>query len=437
MADRDKDEAAIFTPRQSICRTPSSGVTVLVDPPVMSAPGKRARESLGELLPPSRPRRETERSEAPADPDMERSLRDSSKEELLSRVHGAIKAIFGVVTGPGPKLNKNDTNSVASHGQDILAVVATLSLRLAEAELAAASAKLETARAVAACGEQSFAQPAGKSYTTALKLSGPARASAEVKRPASGPVLAFYPAAEQADNIKTAEETKKVLKSAMNPTALQVQVSKVRKVGRAGVVVQTTSGDAAEKIKKAVPPTLRVTEPRSRRPLVALRNLSGDPSGEAIMTSLFEQNLRIKHPEWPLERLTKNCRVAFKKSRRERATTTVVLECEPELRDVLVSLNRAYIGWEAVTVCDYIDVTCCRKCQQYGHSEAHCRSGETVCARCGFTGHRAADCKAETAKCATCHRFGRHEADTHTTAARECPARKFAEERLITVTRYG
>ncbi|GBP65860.1 Uncharacterized 50 kDa protein in type I retrotransposable element R1DM [Eumeta japonica] len=255
--------------------------------------------------------------------------------------------------------------------------------------------------------------------------------------PPYSPRVNIAPQDDFADNIKTAEETKKVLKSAMDPTALQVQVSKVRKVGRAGVVVQTTSVKAADKIKKAVPPTLRVTEPRSRRPLVALRNLSGDPSGEAVMTGLFEQNLRIKHPEWPLERLVKNCRVAFKKSRHERATTTVVLECEPELRDILVSLDRAYIGWEAVTVCDYIDVTCCRKCQQYGHPEAHCRSGETVCARCGSTGHRAADCKAETTKCATCHRFGRREADSHATAARECPARKFAEERLITVTRYG
>ncbi|GBP47279.1 hypothetical protein EVAR_38043_1 [Eumeta japonica] len=143
--------------------------------------------------------------------------------------------------------------------------------------------------------------------------------------------------------------------------------SKVRKVGRAGVVVQTTSDEAADKIRKAVPPTLRVTEPRSRRPLVALRNLSGDPSGEAVISGLYEQNLRTRHPEWTIERIKKSCRVAFKKSRRERATTTVVLECEPELRDVLVSLDRAYIGWEAVPICDYIDVTCCRKCQQYGH----------------------------------------------------------------------
>ncbi|GBP65870.1 hypothetical protein EVAR_85138_1 [Eumeta japonica] len=160
----------------------------------------------------------------------------------------------------------------------------------------------------------------------------------------------------------------------MDPTSMQVQVSKVRKVGRAGVVVETTSVEAAEKLKKAVPPTLRVMEPRSRKLLVALRNLSGDPSGEVVITALYEQNMRTKHPDWSLDKLRKSCRVAFKKSRREGSTTTVVLECEPELREVLVTLDRAYIGWEAVPICDFIDVTCCRKCQQYGHPEAHCRA---------------------------------------------------------------
>ncbi|GBP96303.1 Uncharacterized 50 kDa protein in type I retrotransposable element R1DM [Eumeta japonica] len=363
MSDKDRDkEKAIFTPRQSICRTPPSGVSTVEEMPTSLAAGKRPRESPGESQPPSRPRRDTERSErseTQEDDDTERSLRGASKEELLERVHRAVKAIFSVVTGPGSKVNKSDTNSVASNGQDILAVVAALNLRLAEAELATASAKLEAARAVTVRGELSATQPEG-------------------------------------GNHQTAEETKKLLKSAMDPTSMQVQVTKVRKVGRAGVVVQTTSDEAADKIRKAVPPTLRVTEPRSRRPLVALRNLSGDPSGEAVISGLYEQNLRTRHPEWTIERIQKNCRVAFKKSRRERATTTVVLECEPELRDVLVSLDRAYIGWEAVPICDYIDVTCCRKCQQYGHPEAHCRSVDTVCSKCGLTGHRATDCKAET-----------------------------------------
>ncbi|GBP63875.1 hypothetical protein EVAR_39537_1 [Eumeta japonica] len=371
MSDKEQ-EKAIFTSRQSICRTPPNMVSVVEEMQTTLTTGKRPRESPGEAQPPTRLRRDTERSETQAEVDVERSLCSASKELIERRC----------IAWPGYPGGGCGAKSASGGGQ------------------ATASAKLEATRAVAVCGEQGPAQPAARSHASALKLPGPARASAEAKRPAGGPVLAFYPVAEQAELIKTAEETKKLLKSAMDPTSMQVEVTKARKVGRAGVVVQTTSAEAAEKIRKAVPPTLRVTEPQSVR-------------GSVRRGGRLRAFLRIKHPDWTIERLTKSCRVAFKKSRRERATTTVVLECEPELHDVLVSLDRAYIGWEAA------------------------RSSETVCSKCELTGHRAADCKAEVTRCGTCHRFGRREADTHLTAARECPARRFAKERLITVTRYG
>ncbi|GBP83128.1 Putative 115 kDa protein in type-1 retrotransposable element R1DM [Eumeta japonica] len=259
---------------------PACWVRVLDDPPVMSAPGKRPRESPGELLPSSRPRMEMERSEALADLDVKRSLRGATQEDLVERIHDAIKAIFEVVMSPGSKLNRSDTNSVASHGRDILAVVTALNLRLAEAKLATANAKLEAVRAVAA--------------SRALRSLRLSRAGLEGEE-------SWPRGRDCADNLSRSYEKHK----------------------------EGGTTDAA------------------------WRNLSGDPSDEAVMTGLFEQNLCVKHPEWSLERLTKNCRVAFKKSRRESATTTVVLECEPELRDVLVSLDREYIGREAVMVCDY------------------------------------------------------------------------------------
>ncbi|GBP97345.1 hypothetical protein EVAR_103858_1 [Eumeta japonica] len=296
----DRDESAIFTPRQSLCRTPPSGITILEDLPTGSAAGKRPRESPGEENPAAKPRLETES-------DGEQTVaapRYGEKEELMRRVHRL------------------------TYGHEILAVVAALNLRLAEAELQVAQAKLEAARAsrtaaVSGGPEASSAQP--RSYASALRLPGRERTDM-IRKPESGPVLAIYPVAEQVENIKTAEETKTLLKNAINPASMQVQVTKVRKVGRAGVVVQTTSAESAEKIRKAVPPTLRVTEPRSRKPLVALRNMMGDPSSEAVLTGL----------------------VAFKKSRRERPITTVVLECSPDLRDLLVSLDRVFIGWEAI-----------------------------------------------------------------------------------------
>ncbi|GBP63888.1 hypothetical protein EVAR_39550_1 [Eumeta japonica] len=235
--------------------------------------------------------------------------------------------------------------------------------------------------------------PAADTYAARLKL--PRQAVPMEMPSARGPVLAFYPTTEQQENLKTAEDTKRELKSAIDPRKINIQVEKLRKVGNAGVVVQTTSKDAATKLKNAAPPTLRVTEPKRRQPLVGLRNMS------------------------------------------DRGITTVVLECTPELRDLLTGLGRVYVGWEVVEACDFLGVTCCRKCQQYGHPEKFCRSKEEVCSGCGSIGHRKEACKAETTRCATCHRFGKRDAATHLTAAIDCPAQRFAEERAAAMTNYG
>ncbi|GBP70324.1 hypothetical protein EVAR_52343_1 [Eumeta japonica] len=376
MADKDKDEAAIFTPRQSICRTRPSGVTILDDRPITAMVGKRPRESPGEELPPMRQRRDTEVSELVAE-GTESALKMASKEELLGRAHESVRAIFGIVAGPGSKINKADTNSVASHGHNILAVMAALNLRLAEAELAVASAKSEAAKAISTGVVQAPATTT-RSYAATLKLPGPERAAPERKKPSDGPMLAFYPVAEQSVAIKSAEETKS-LEERNGPhfdAGPSIEGRTADAQGDGAAQPQTTCGAA--------------------KPI-------GRPTGEAVITALYEQNMRIKYPDWSLDRLKKSCRVAFKKSRREGSTTTVVLECEPELYEVLVTLDRAYIGWEAVPICD------------------------TVCGKCAATGHRLADCQSTVTRCATCHRFGRREAETHATASRDCPARRFAE----------
>lgn len=57
------------------------------------------------------------------------------------------------------------------------------------------------------------------------------------------------------------------------------------------MLVQTTSVEAAERLKKAVPATLRVVEPRRRQPLVAFQNIDGDPSFEDVLEQVCEFNL--------------------------------------------------------------------------------------------------------------------------------------------------
>lgn len=113
----------------------------------------------------------------------------------------------------------------------------------------------------------------------------------------------------------------------------------------------------------------------------------------------------------------------------------MVFECTPRMREALIVRGTLHVGWQTVDVYDYVTVTCCNKCQQYGHPEKFCRSQEVVCGKCGESGHRAVKCAATFLCCATCKRFKRDSA--HMTASADCPARKYAEERFIQQVQYG
>ncbi|GBP05080.1 hypothetical protein EVAR_101339_1 [Eumeta japonica] len=204
-----------FSRRGSRCAP--SGITILEDLPTGSATDNAAKAGEENLA--AKPRLETESDSDPV------AHRYGEKEELMRRVHESVKAISALVAGPGSKLNKADISNVAAHGHEILAVVTALNQRLAGG-------------APGCAGEAGGGE--GK----------PSDTGAAIRKPESGPVLAIYPVAEQLENIKTAEDTKQLLKSAIDPASIQAQVTKMRKVGRAGVVVQTTSAESADKIRK-------------------------------------------------------------------------------------------------------------------------------------------------------------------------------------------
>ncbi|KAJ8706445.1 hypothetical protein PYW07_012523 [Mythimna separata] len=339
------------------------------------------------------------------------------------------------------KLNKDEVATIGVHTERLSAVVMHLTLRLAaaEARAAVAEAKVAERRALdpGAADLRAYASGTGTGTTYAAALRLPRHQEPIALGAPPGPMLAFYPAKEDGP-IKTADETKAALKEAVDPAKNWIQVTKLRKVGNAGVLVQTTDQESASRLRAAVPKTLRVTEPKRRQPLVCLSRLDGDPTFDEIITAMHEQNFR-DDPAWPLARIQKEATGAFKKNRSRGAAkaTAAILTCTAELREALIKRGRIYIGWQSVEVTDYVDVTCCSKCQQYGHPERYCRAKETTCSRCGATGHAAGACKAEETCCATCKRLGKREAAGHRTASRDCPARQYAEARSVSMTQYG
>ncbi|CAH2079229.1 unnamed protein product, partial [Iphiclides podalirius] len=177
-------------------------------------------------------------------------------------------------------------------------------IRLSDAELNLAEEKVKSAKTenLALRGHYTTSKALEPiTYASALKIAGRAGPTPITQ---GGPVVAFYPVDEQADKLKTAEDTKAELKNKVRPEVIEIQVERMRKVGNAGVVVQTTSIEAAEKLMCAAPPTLRTAVPKARPPQVALRNLDGDPEPNEIIAAIYEQN--FKGTSWSPEKLAKD-----------------------------------------------------------------------------------------------------------------------------------
>lgn len=371
------------------------------------------------------------------------NLLPANKIELIQLVHSAVENI--TTTANSSRLNKADIANIGILGQRIIAAVATLELHLAEAEMERTRAEARCATMKCALMEKCapISAPTGNysagpegniiSFAHAVRTG---RTTSQVLPADKGPVMAIYPAVGHEETLKSADDTKNALKSYIDPAKINVQIQAVRKVGNAGVVIQTTNKDSAVRLKEALPPSLRATEPQQRAPQVAFLNMEGDPNPDETIVALHEQNF-ADDPDWPLAKIQKNMKLIFKRWRSGHSCSTCVFECSPALRENLVTRGRVYIGWQVVNIEDHITVTCCTKCQQYGHPERYCRAKETTCGKCGKEGHRRETCQEIQERCATCTRFGRKEATDHSTAARKCPARHHAEQRLLESTNYG
>ncbi|CAB3252397.1 unnamed protein product [Arctia plantaginis] len=267
-------------------------------------------------------------------------LADVPAQRLAGMATAATKGIMEAVRSKTSRLNKDEVAAIGAHTERLSAVIAHLAIRLAAAEAASSStvgSSLETRTS------GSDAKRTGVvSYSDALKLSKGAAPMPIPKR--LGPAVVIYPSEESREEVKTAEDTKRLLRSAVDPSKLGVQIAGVRKVGNAGVVVQTTSREAAEVLKKAMPQSLRVGEPRERRPLVALSGMETGLPFDAVLSKLKEQNLE-EEAQWPLEKLKAEMKLLFTRKRGNR--TVSVFSCTPGLRRLLIEKGRIYVGWEA------------------------------------------------------------------------------------------
>lgn len=430
-----------FIPRRPLARTPPSRFSAIESEAPAQASTKRVLSSPEEVQEAVRRRVQARRAQAEdrdetrMDPALPPTLAaaqeaevedDATPSRLATLATGHAKGIMDAVRARSSKLNKDEITAIACHTERLSAIITHLVVRLATQK---ADSHVQQSSAPAM-----RTGPPVAPYATALKLGK--RTQPVPIPPCPGPTVAIYPAEDQKGNIKTAEETKKLLRSAVDPSTLGVQIHGVRKVGNAGVVIQTTSEKAAEKVRKALPATLRAGTTVTRRPVMSLAGFDVATSYEEMITKIKEQNFE-DDPDWTPETLKDNIKKMYQRTWRTGGRCTWICEVSPRMRQALLKLDAVYVGWDLIEVQDHVGVTCCNRCQQMGHPEKYCRAKEMTCGRCGEDGHKHTECKAPTQCCATCKKLKQKGAALHKTNARECPARQHAEERAIQAINYG
>lgn len=95
------------------------------------------------------------------------------------------------------------------------------------------------------------------------------------------------------------------------------------------------------------------------------------------------------------------------------------------------------IGFQYCRVDDYVNVTRCYKCQEYGHTSAKCKSLTEVCSLCAKTGHDHRNCPNKNGPftCINCKKVKKPAG--HSAADPECLCYKYKLQATVNITGFS
>lgn len=221
-------------------------------------------------------------------------------------------------------------------------------------------------------------------------------------QPANKPKYKAYIYPKEDTNAATSEDTKKILTS-VGPNLLQIKPDRVIKIRNKGVLIESSDPAVTKLVdnKDLSELGLEARLPAKVWPRLIFYNVpSGLSEGEflaSILENVADQTSR--NTQW--------FREVFKVGVRNRNVTNWVLEVHPEFRQILVARGRAYFGWAACPVADFIRISRCYNCQRFGHVSKYCKS-QSQCGICSSVSHDTRSCNvkddADKHKCANCLR---------------------------------
>ena len=85
-----------------------------------------------------------------------------------------------------------------------------------------------------------------------------------------------------------------------------------------------------------------------------------------------------------------NCKFLIKSKNTE--FNHLVIEVSPQLRKLILRLEKLNIQWSRHSVRDFVSITRCIKFLAFGHTKGQCKAPEEICSHCGQNGHTFKQC---------------------------------------------
>lgn len=180
---------------------------------------------------------------------------------------------------------------------------------------------------------------------------------------------------------------------------------------------------------------IKITEPQNKKPRVIVYDIPSDLNDKEVTEEIYNKNFANSGIE--KQKFEKDCRPSFKLGPKNKEFVHWVVECEPEIRKVIINKKKIYVDMTSCRVNDYVAVQRCFKCNFFGHVSKHCKKEEETCGHCALLGHNFKSCPSidNPPVCANCKRVDKP--SDHKVNYSKCPFYLKALQQSIDRTNYG
>lgn len=179
-----------------------------------------------------------------------------------------------------------------------------------------------------------------------------------------GPVVLITPV----DTNQKSDETKKIIKSKVNPS--DNQISAMRKAAKGAVVIECKDMISGKKLeseaKSSMGENYKVEIPKRRNPKFKICGMSEKLSADEIILRLINQNDFLNQDdEFKVINISEMTRNKFERYQ-------AIMETKPATYNKLMTNEKVYIKWDRCYINEYVQVTRCFKCLGFKHHAAIC-----------------------------------------------------------------